>query len=129
MVLSLMFITHFIADFLLQSREMGKKKSSEWAWLGKHLLIQFMCFLPFGIKFALLNTIVHGIIDKNIWNLYKYSAMVRLKKNPNHPLLSPDMTLPIVQRWQYQEDHWFYTTIGFDQLLHTLTIVILYGVL
>ena len=27
--------------------------------------------------------------------------------------------------WKYWEDHWFYTTIGFDQLLHVLTIILL----
>jgi hypothetical protein len=31
--------------------------------------------------------------------------------------------------WKYWEDHWFFTTIGFDQLLHGLTLIYLAGAL
>lgn len=64
-------IVHFIADFLLQSREMGKRKSSESKYLLAHLAIQFACFALFGLKFAFYNALVHGIIDWNIWRIYK----------------------------------------------------------
>jgi hypothetical protein len=120
---------HYVADFLLQPREMGKKKSSEPKWLAGHLLIQFLCFLPFtNWRFALVNCFFHGVIDWNIWKAYKFMVGVRLKLNPNHSLLrfgfrkkfNPD-------HWQYQEDSKFYDTIGFDQLLHFLTLYYLSG--
>lgn len=156
-------VLHFIADFLLQSREMGKKKSSEWRWLLKHLGIQFgvfMVVMPFlvayklcdrgahewpefmnspgfmtqfliplsltvGGMFALVNTLVHGLIDWNIWKLYKLSAYMRIKKEAKEINASPEWIAEMGKNWQYWEDHWFYATIGFDQLLHTATIVVL----
>lgn len=128
-----LIVLHFIADFLLQSREMGKKKSTDIVWLVKHLIIQGFTF-SVGLtllgyynmsacNFVLYNTIIHGFIDWNIWKAYKYSAAYRMKKNPNHELLMPSKDNP----WKYWEDHWFYSTIGFDQLLHMATIVFLCG--
>lgn len=123
-----LMVLHFVADFLLQSREMGKKKSSEFVWLLRHLLIQgcvmyagLTPFLWMGLSgpkyllFPLMNLVIHGIIDWNIWNLYKYSAFKRGAKADGS--------------WQYWEDHLFYVTIGFDQLLHSITIIVLWNVL
>lgn len=131
-MIALLLVTHFVADFVFQSREMGKNKSSQPIWLLKHLSIQFGFFfgvllLAAGLKvallFALANTIIHGFIDWNIWRLYKLYAYKEIEKNPKHPLLTGN----ILEPWQYWNDHWFYTTIGFDQLLHGLTIVLLAG--
>jgi hypothetical protein len=131
-MIGLLLVIHFVADFLFQSREMGKKKSSEFPWLLKHLSIQFIFFfaalIPFAsipiltiLLFALMNAAIHGVIDWNIWRLYKLGAFWRIKKDPQHPLLTDS----VPEKWKYWEDHWFYTTIGFDQLLHGLTLVFL----
>ena len=117
-----LFFLHFIADFVLQSREMGKKKSSEAKWLLSHLAIQFLVFIPFtNWKFALVNTIIHGFIDSNIWNGYKALAFWRIKQNPQHPLLI--LNDDFQDRWKYWDDHLFYTFIGLDQMLHGLTLI------
>ena len=123
---------HYIADFLLQPREMGKRKSSEPKWLAGHLLIQFLCFLPFtGWKFALANCVVHGIIDWNIWKGYKWSAYYRIKKDTDGMGWTPEIIQEHIEakgkQWEYWEDHLFYATIGLDQLLHCLTIYYLAG--
>lgn len=129
---------HFVADFLLQPREMGKKKSSEPKWLAAHLAIQFTCFLLFGWKFALANALIHGIIDWNIWRLYKLSAHLRIKRDVEALAAishvegvtfteddKRDSYNVAVKGWQFWEDHWFYATIGLDQLLHMSTLVVL----
>lgn len=145
MLLIYMMVIHFIADFLLQSREMGKNKSTKFTVLLQHIGIQFAMFLillmpfvgfKFAYAFALFNAIIHGVIDWNIWRLYKLSVLKRLyddegndyipnvsKTGPNHSLMSDSKV------WQYQEDHWFYATIGLDQLLHAITIIALFGIL
>jgi hypothetical protein len=136
-------IFHFIADFLLQSRAMGKKKSESFKMLLKHLGIIFGVFFVGGALFfyylyfnipymkvdrltislfcafitSLLNTIAHGIIDANIWKLYKLSVYMRVKNDQNFD----------VSKWAYWDDSWFYSTIGLDQLLHVLTIYFIYG--
>lgn len=121
-----LMILHFIADFLLQPREMGKNKSSNYYYLFGHLLIQFLVFLPFvGWQFSLLNALIHGLIDKNIWNLYKIIAGLRLKKivarNPKTTMQEE------IANFKFWEDHWFYATIGFDQMLHMITLIYLYN--
>jgi hypothetical protein len=108
--LVLALITHFIADFICQSRKMGKYKSSSIYWLSAHILIIFSLFTPFGLKFAIKNALIHMLIDGTIWNGYKLSVKLRDKN-------------ATASTWKYWKDHWFYVTIGFDQLLHVLTIV------
>lgn len=137
-----LLLLHFIADFLCQPREMGTKKSSSLWWLSGHLAIQFVFFAPFtSIKFALANCAVHGVIDWFIWRGYKWSVAKRLYDDegfpwvqgesqgfPHHSLMSdPDHSFipPKPPEWRFWLDHWFYATIGFDQMLHGLTLVIL----
>lgn len=108
----LALITHYVADFVLQSRKMGQNKSSSLKYLSLHVLIIFLCFLPFGLKFAFYNALIHAIIDGTIWNGYKLSVYLR------------DRTAT-KESWKYYEDDLFYSTIGFDQLLHSVTIVYL----
>lgn len=110
-----LFILHFLADFVLQTRKMGQLKSSNWYYLFAHLAIQFAVFLPFtSVAFALGNAVIHGIIDRNIWNLYKLSVKARFGLDEKSG-----------KDFKYYEDHMFYTTIGFDQLLHSVTLLML----
>ncbi len=122
-----MMVLHFVADFILQSREMGQKKSSELSWLGKHLAIQFgiffiglIWFTEEAFLFAGLNTILHGVIDWYIWKGYKWSVAGWLKANPEHEVTKTYVTTGVYEYWK---DHWFYSTIGLDQLLHVSTII------
>jgi hypothetical protein len=113
---------------------MGTRKSSEFKVLLMHLGIQFsvmtigliFAYNPFTVfYFALLNTLIHGVIDWNIWKLYKVSAHLRIKKQ----CLPGDRVYydKLVREWKYWEDSVFYDTIGFDQLLHGLTLILLAG--
>lgn len=119
------FLTHFVADFLLQSRKMGKNKSSSVKWLAGHIAIIFLCFLPFGLKFAALNALFHAIIDGTIWNLYKLLKFYQWYS----PRLGLEFNCKIAKerakKFKYWEDHWFYVTIGLDQFLHGATIILL----
>lgn len=120
-----LFFLHFLADFILQPREMGKKKSSDFRWLFGHLAIQFLVFLPFvGWRLSAMNALVHGLIDKNIWNLYKVSVLYRV-----FPKSMPWKERPgnLSANYRYWEDHWFYVTIGLDQFLHAVTLIYLFG--
>jgi len=59
-----------------------------------------------GVLFALLNVIAHGIIDWNIWKLYKFTVLIR------HP--GADI------HFAYYDDSMFYNFIALDQALHGL---------
>lgn len=133
--MGLFFVTHFIADFIFQSRTMGKKKSENIGYLALHLLIIFLMFVGAGfavfyqmsgnaklsfvyaVVLSVVNATVHGLIDWNIWSLYKLSVYMRYKNDQNFDK----------EKYEYWNDSWFYGTIGLDQLLHGLTIIVLYG--
>lgn len=125
-----MFFLHFIADFPLQSREMGKKKSKEWRWLFLHTMIQLVVMFTGLLLFlspakayqiACLNAVIHAFIDWNIWKLYALRVQSKLN---NHYQDDEDAKAHAAQNWEYWNDHDFYTTIGFDQFLHASTIVL-----
>lgn len=128
MVIAKLLTLHFIADFILQPREMGNKKSVDLRWLAGHLAIQFVIFFPFtSIWFALANCAVHGVIDWFIWRGYKWTAHYRIIDKVAGSNTPDEDYQETVKSWKFWEDHLFYTTIGLDQLLHGLTLVFLAG--
>lgn len=116
-------ILHFIADFILQSNEMAIKKSQEPLVLlkhcGIHLGVFFIGFVLLhgfigAFLIALANATFHAVIDWNIWRTYKKWAA---KTNPNIKSAADVMN-------DEKARHWFFVTIGFDQLLHGLSIIL-----
>lgn len=103
----LLLIVHFVSDFLLQRRSVAENKSKNLLALFEHISIIYLCFLPFGWKFSLMNAIYHMAIDGNIWDAYRWLRRDRRKN------------------FEYWKDGLFYWTIGFDQLLHVMTLVFL----
>jgi hypothetical protein len=102
-------LAHLLGDFVLQPRSLALAKSKNLSALVWHCSIVGLCLFFIGgqsIKFVLVNTILHGLIDGNIWRLYG----IRIKKRGDG--------------FHYWNDYWFYTTIGFDQFLH-MTIMVL----
>ena len=103
-VVLIILALHYIGDFLCQSRKMATSKSKSWYWLGKHCLIVW-CLLaltpvPNPLIFATVNALAHGGIDKLIW--LRYNRYVKTRGTGFH----------------WFNDYWFYSIIGFDQLLH-----------
>jgi len=84
---------HFLADFVLQNDKMALNKSKSNMWLGLHAFIYMLPFLLFGWKFALINGVLHFIVD--------YMTSRGTSK-----------------LWAAEERHWFFTLIGFDQAVH-----------
>lgn len=106
-------LNHFVSDFLFQTKEMGDKKSYSIKWLLIHIFVYSLTMLPlFAMIFVkigffealfwwLINIILHGITDyftsKMGNNLYKNYGK-----------------------------QWALTGIGFDQLIHYVTMFITY---
>lgn len=121
-----LMLAHGIFDWLLQDRETAKRKSSSFKFLLGHLFLIYNGLLLWGglfgslgfynsLTFALFNTVLHGIIDWNLWKLYKLSVVRRFKDADNS--------------FQYWEDSWFYNFIALDQLLHGICYIGLYALI
>lgn len=107
-------VTHFLADFIFQTDEMAQKKSSDWFYLRLHVMVYglittlgmvgalvFDVFAYYGINltfYLFLNVVMHYITDACTSRVSKYL-------------------------WEKNKLHLFFCTIGFDQLIHTATLI------
>jgi hypothetical protein len=118
---------------------MAKNKSTNVLVLFKHALIIFTVFTlglgvaygrKFGVNvwiFSFLNAIIHMLIDGTIWNIYKWIVKFKFEKEwclKDDEELS-NMTKDYLATYKFWEDPMFYDTIGLDQFLHSLTIILL----
>ena len=94
-----LFFWHFIADFVLQPREMAKNKSKHFGYLMAHCLIYSATFWVYlDIKLIGIMFSSHLVID----------------------FISSRVTARL---WKEKDIHGFFTIIGLDQFLHTMVIV------
>ena len=133
----ILFITHFLFDFVFQSREMGKKKSEDINYLLKHGGILFMGYMwaAYAIcdnmadMFALsaIIVIIHCIQDWYIWRGYKWLIKRQIAREKFNGDVNCTWLKEEMGWFEYWEDPKFYATIGLDQTLHFITIVLAYN--
>lgn len=108
---------HWIGDFLLQTNYQAVNKSkNNWA-LTQHVLTYTMCFAPFGWTFMGATFVAHWLTD---WFTSRRSAA--------HWYIQPGIKdgVPILELNNIQRA-WFWAWIGFDQLIHAITLIGTYG--
>lgn len=99
LIISLLVITHFIADFMMQSDNMTKNKSKSNKVLLSHVSIYTIAFMVLvSPLYGLVNGILHFAID--------YVTSRRTAR-----------------LWAEGRVHDFFVTIGFDQMLHMLSLI------
>lgn len=102
----LILLTHWVFDFVLQTDEMALGKSKSFLPLFAHSLLYALGvfvvfeFLPLWTFFALL--ITHIIIDGISSRVAGYF-------------------------WAQEDRHNFFVTIGFDQVLHYIVLIWIFG--
>ena len=117
----LIIILHLLSDWLLQPRKVATRKSSSDKWLGIHILIIFVVFAAYcliaglPIYLALINAVLHGIIDRTIWRGYK--------KIRHGEYTQKDIDNKYIKVYT---DDWFWKTIGVDQALHLCILMYLF---
>lgn len=108
----LILITHWIADFVLQTEWMAKNKSKNWGALlahtGIYSLVWFAVLafyeaenLIIALYFAILTLIAHTVTDY-------FTSRINSKL------------------WDQGKMHYFFVSIGFDQILHYIQLAITY---
>ncbi len=104
MNLSLIFLAHWMGDFLFQTTKMATSKAHSLKWLSLHALVYGMIMTAFaiiligfdnGLIFGLVNMILHFITD-----FFTSKVMVKYLKRPRI----------------------FFPLLGIDQMIHMITL-------
>lgn len=99
LVVALVWI-HWLADFVLQTDTMAQNKSKSTKWLSIHVTVYSIPFLIFGLKFAIMNGLLHFVTDFITSRLTSYL-------------------------WQKGDRHNFFVVIGLDQAIHLTSMILL----
>lgn len=126
--ISILFFLHFVGDFLLQSRKMGKNKGKNIYWLMFHVFIYttfvywgWACFLGFneysfyGMFGAYhLISITHFLTDfiTSKISSYMYTQAIDINLSQKNRNI-----------WEYG----FWSIIGLDQLIHIISLILIYN--
>lgn len=100
----LIMFVHWVADFIMQTRWMATNKSSSNLALGTHILVYMIPMSMFGLYFAIVNGILHFIVDYFTSRGTSYL-------------------------WKKKETHMFFILIGLDQFLHMVCLLYTYKLL
>ena len=109
-VVLLVLVAHFVADFICQSDYHAVNKSkSNWV-LFQHVSVYSFVLLLFGFLFpinlvwVIINGVGHFATD---WCTSRATSKL----------------------WASNQRHWFFVTIGLDQLIHYTTLIVSYQLL
>lgn len=107
----LLLFTHWVADFIFQTDEQAKGKSSSNWHLTAHVMTYtggLLIFAVFAVGldvsimyWALLNAGLHWCTD---WVTSRINSKL----------------------WKEQKVHWFFVSVGFDQLIHYACLILTY---
>lgn len=114
----MLFISHYVGDFLLQRRAVALNKSRNMRYLIEHVLIIFIvttaAMLVFGKPFFItiiastMYSLLHGVQDKIVWRGFNDLVIDNeLAKNDT------------------EFDNWFFRFLGLDQMVHMIVLFVI----
>lgn len=107
-----LLIVHFMADFVCQNDWMALNKSKSWAALLAHCAIYALCFVLWGWTFVTITFALHVVVD---------FITSRITSHLWFMVPSVYGSDPSLWMWKVRTPstrHWFFVTVGFDQLIH-----------
>ena len=119
-IIIFIFVVHYIADFLLQTREMGENKSKSIKWLSIHVFVYSFVTTAFWMvgfdrpdflfasQMFLITFVTHFITDFITSKISSYFYYKSISDKPNR------------KKWM----GYFWYMIGFDQLVHAITLLL-----
>lgn len=121
------FLIHFIADFMFQTRNMGRKKSKNIYWLISHIIVYtfittILWALFLGLFEQSLSTLLLFVLIT--FSTHFFTDYFTSKLSGLCYLRMLDKTNDVKKRNLYEWAFW--STIGFDQLIHNLTLILTY---
>lgn len=109
-----LFAGHWIGDFVCQSDWMARNKSKNWKALSLHVTIYSLVMLGF---FAIIQFQCDRESNSAFWLFGAITFATHF--------LTDAVTSRITSRlYQKQAIHNFFVVVGFDQLIHTTTLIL-----
>ena len=116
----LLFV-HWIADFVLQTDKQAKGKSKNWSDLLDHTSSYSATWIPFLVIWAMIN----NIQLENIAPIFKFIGITFFA----HTITDYFTSRLNSKLWAEGKVHYFFVSIGFDQLLHYAQLFLTYNYL
>ena len=104
--LIVLFLIHFVSDFVLQTREMAMKKSTQVEWLAYHVLI-------YSLPFLLMHVFFQDILKTFAFVVINFAG---------HFITDYISSKIGTYYWNKDNMHKFFVTIGADQLFHMIAL-------
>lgn len=111
-------LIHWLADFVLQTDKQARGKSSNWSDLLEHTMVYSfimglcMCFLLYPYKYSSLDP-----------SLFALSCLIF------HTLTDYYTSRLNSKLWKEGKVHYFFVSVGFDQILHYVQLILTYYLL
>ena len=114
-IILIIFVVHFLADFVFQSSKMATGKSKSLKWLSIHVGV-------YGLV-SLISAFIVGVYLENLLLGFAWWAI-----NIGLHFIIDFITSKITSRlWEEKKMRQFFVMIGFDQLLHNLCLMSTYA--
>jgi hypothetical protein len=110
-------IIHWIADFLCQTDKMAQGKSKNWGDLLRHTFTYSMIF---GFFMCFILPVESNIFLPTLFFLITFVA---------HTITDYFTSRLNSKLWAEGKVHWFFVSIGFDQILHYIQLFSTYQIL
>lgn len=116
-VLTILFF-HWLADFVLQSEDQAKNKSTSWSYLISHT-VQYSLFW-------IMPVIIYAIFTHNTNGLPLLFIPITFIAHTATDYYTSRVNKVL---WDNQKVHDFFVSIGFDQFLHFVQLLLTYYIL
>ena len=120
-ILTIIYIlsVHFVSDFIMQSDEMAKGKSTSIKWLTLHILSYLKGFICSAIIFYVATTLIWGRITSPLLIL-AYCLVNAILHWVTDYFTSKETS----RLWAELKVHQFFIMIGLDQLIHATCLIL-----
>jgi len=117
---------HYVADFILQPREIADKKSYDALSLGIHVVIYAVSFF---VLFCLYGLILHEffVLTVTMQHWFQMGVGITVINGLFHFVIDFFSSKVSKYFWRTEQIRNFWLVIGFDQLLHTGILVYCYA--
>lgn len=111
-----LLVAHFLGDFVLQNDWMAQNKSKDIKALVFHTWVYSLCFAAWGAEFWVMTWLTHFFTDAVTSRITSKLWFVRVIEPHNGP------GQKFYGAFDCGNRHYFFVMIGFDQLIHFVTL-------